>query len=90
MEKFCFPSLLVHRFSFAGKLAATAFVQDAIPSSGRHPYFRKTNPGVVPAQKERPIGWNFLPSLTSHVFDARRHSPRCGRVAGTAAIFVKQ
>jgi hypothetical protein len=30
MEKFSFPSLLVHGFWFAGKLAATAFVQDAI------------------------------------------------------------
>jgi hypothetical protein len=31
MEKFCFTSLLVHGFWFAGKLAAAAFAQDAIP-----------------------------------------------------------
>jgi hypothetical protein len=31
MEKLCFPSLFVHGFWFAGKLAAAAFAQDAIP-----------------------------------------------------------
>ena len=84
MEKLCFPSLLVHGFWFAGKLAPAAFAQDAIP------VFAKPTWGMVRTQKGRPTGWNSLPSLASHVFDARRRGPRCGRVTGTAAVFVKQ
>ena len=54
--KFCCPSLLVHAFWFANKLAAAAFVQASIPLSA------KPTLGCPLAQKERPAGWKSLPS----------------------------
>ena len=53
--KFCCPSLLVHAFWFANKLAAAAFVQASIPLSA------KPTLGCPLAQKERPAGWKSLP-----------------------------
>jgi len=46
--------LLVHAFWFAGKLAATAFVQADIP------LFAKPTWGCPLAQKERQAGWKSL------------------------------
>jgi hypothetical protein len=56
IEKFCFPSLVVHAFWFASKLAAAAFVEASIPLSA------KPTQGCPLAQKKRPAGWKSLPS----------------------------
>src|ERR1039458_3824751 len=58
LGKFCFPSLLVHAFWFASKLAAATFAQASIP------LFAKPTRGCPLAQKERPAGWKSRPSPT--------------------------
>jgi hypothetical protein len=79
IEKFCFPSLLVHAFRFASKLAVAAFVQASIP------LFAKSTWEYPLAQKERPAGWKSLPYPAiawQQCTQARPVLPACGRTRG--------
>jgi hypothetical protein len=77
--KFCFPSLPVHAFWFASKLAVAAFVQASIP------LFAKPTWEYPLAQKELPAGWKSLPSPAIawlQCMQARPVLPACGRTRG--------